>query len=326
MPSVYEICMELFLTIMASVSFSPYPILKQDKAMRVTLFHNPAAGKGETSKEELLRMLREAGHQVIYQSTDEDDYQMALEDLGDWVMLVGGDGTVGKVVPLLVGREVAVGLLPGGTANNIARTLNLQEKWQEVINGWSAGRTRPFDVGLAEGFWGQTHFIEAIGAGLFPRLIKKAEAEKKKKVHSLSTPAEELEFILHLLFNLLKDYTPSSYRITLDGEDLSGDYLLVEAMNIRSIGPNLDLAPMADPGDGHLDLVLLTEQDRPALQHYVQERLAGKKPVHDFRVRRGRKLHLTWDGSEMHIDDGLKEPSTGSLVVSFPYQPLHFLI
>lgn len=41
--------------------------------MRVTLFHNPTAGKEETTIEELLQHLNQGGHEVTYLSTDEDD-------------------------------------------------------------------------------------------------------------------------------------------------------------------------------------------------------------------------------------------------------------
>ena len=45
-------------------------------------------------------------------------------------------------------------------------------------------------------------------------------------------------------------------KIIFDNRDLSGRYILLEAMNIHSVGPNFWLAPPADPGDGLLDLVI----------------------------------------------------------------------
>ena len=65
--------------------------------MRVTLIHNPKAGDGRLSRDELLTILRVAGHKAVYQSSKEDEWERALKDPGDLVVAAGGDGTVGKV-------------------------------------------------------------------------------------------------------------------------------------------------------------------------------------------------------------------------------------
>lgn len=90
---------------------------------------------------------------------------------------------------------------------------------------------------------------------------------------------------------------------TLDGEDVSGRYLLVEALNIGLIGPNLFLAPDADPGDGSLDFVLLAEDKRAEFDEYLTYRLEGKQEAPYLHVRRGRRLNFAWDGPTLHFDD-----------------------
>ena len=78
--------------------------------------------------------------------------------------------------------------------------------------------------------------------------------------------------------------------MTLDGTDLSGEYLLVEAMNIPLVGPNVPLAPGADCSDDLLDLVLVTERERSALQEYLRARLGGAAAPLELPVRRGRRV------------------------------------
>jgi hypothetical protein len=116
-------------------------------------------------------------------------------------------------------------------------------------------------------------------------------------------PGEEIARDLRVLREVLADHPAHDCRVVIDGEDLSGTYLLVEAMNIRSIGPNVVLAPDADPGDGWLDLVLLPDADRPLLRDYVTDRLDGRDARLQAPVRRGRRIEITWPGSRVHVDD-----------------------
>ena len=66
--------------------------------------------------------------------------------------------------------------------------------------------------------------------------------------------AERIEGCLNWVRERLWDYPAKRVEITLDGKDFSGEYILVEVMNIQYIGPSLHLAPSADPGDGQLEV------------------------------------------------------------------------
>ena len=104
--------------------------------------------------------------------------------------------------------------------------------------------------------------------------------------------------------------TPAPWRVELDGADLSGDYIAVEAMNIRFVGPKIPLAPDADPGDGLLDIALVGASEQAELLRYVGERLtdaSGELPR--LKTHRGRHLRLVAPpGTRMHAGDALFEP------------------
>jgi hypothetical protein len=75
-------------------------------------------------------------------------------------------------------------------------------------------------------------------------------------------------------------------------------------MNISLVGPNLLLAPDANPSDGTLDFVLVTEDRRDELDQYLQYRLEQKRDdAPALIVRRGRRLRFTWHGSVVRFDD-----------------------
>lgn len=74
---------------------------------------------------------------------------------------------------------------------------------------------------------------------------------------------------------MLHDYSARKWTIDIDDEDISDDYILWEAMNIRSVGPVLYLASQAATKDGQLDFVCAREDDRSLLVEYLDARPGG---------------------------------------------------
>src|SRR5216110_2069328 len=132
--------------------------------MRIILMHNPTAGRGKHDKRELMAALANAGHHAIYQSTKKSDYKKALKKPADLVLAAGGDGTVGKVGCELIDSGIPLGVLPLGTANNLARSLGFIASPEEIIARLGNGEKRAFDVALARGPWGKRYFLKAQAA------------------------------------------------------------------------------------------------------------------------------------------------------------------
>jgi diacylglycerol kinase (ATP) len=273
--------------------------------MRVTLIHNPQAGEDEhPSVDEMLALIRAAGHAVTCESSKGDHLDRALENPGDLVAVAGGDGTVGAVACRLVGRRIPIAVLPLGTANNISKTLGLTDApFEQLIAGWSTARRARFDAGVIQGPSGAARFIEGIGIGLLARAITELDAKADVAFGRVDKGEGGMTAGLRRLRELLRDCPANELKITLDGQDLSGEYILLEVMNIQHIGPGLHLAPDADPGDGLLDVVLVTALQRDKLDEYLGSRLEGDLQPLQWTVHKGRHLQLRWEDTDMHIDD-----------------------
>jgi diacylglycerol kinase family enzyme len=288
--------------------------------MRVTLIHNPEAGSDEQpSGDDLARLIRKAGHSMIYQSSKHADWQRSLDEPTDLIAVAGGDGVVGLVSKRLVGKHVPIAILPMGTANNIAATLNLKGRPLDgLIAGWSSARRVKFDIGVADGPWGSRHFIEGVGIGAFTDTMSRLDARRNADLAHHEDMNKRIHTVLHILKIRLEGCQAIRLKMALDGRDLSGDYVLLETMNIRSIGPNLSLAPAADCGDGLLDIVLVPDHEREKLTRYLTELIAGKKLFPDLTVHRGRYLRIECDELRVHLDDDVW-PSHGEHP---PYSPM----
>lgn len=273
--------------------------------MRVTLIHNPKSGGARRlNADELLVLIREAGHAAVARSSKEADWDAVLGDATDLVAVAGGDGTVGKVVRRLLGRPVPVAVLPTGTANNVATTLGLTDTpLDRLIAGWATARRARFDVGVASGPWGATPFIEGFGAGLFAGTMSRLDDAESSERARLDREDDKVTSVQDMLRERLRRCPAMDLMVELDGQDLSGEYVLLEAMNIRHVGPNLYLAPDADPGDGLLDVVLLPHGERDALDEYLSQCRDGRPTSPSLTTHRGTRLRVVWNGFDVHIDD-----------------------
>jgi diacylglycerol kinase (ATP) len=278
--------------------------------VRVTLIHNPGAGRhNDDTVQTLQKLLRRAGHKPRFQSAKDKGWSRVLDKKADLVVVAGGDGTVASVTRRMVGRSMPMAILPSGTANNVARSLGLLKKsFEELVAGWRDARRVRLDVGIASGPWGERYFIEGLGAGLFADLLVRSEQnqEKKEKDKKTKRPSQVVQGALRKLKKAAETVEPVEIAAQLDGVDISGHYLLFEAVNLPYIGPSLFIAPDNKAGDGQLEVVLIPESQRGRLVRYLDHWQENRERLSLLPSRRGKHLQIEWTGFPLHIDDKLR--------------------
>lgn len=290
--------------------------------MRVTLIHNPSAGTKQPAKEDIIKELEKHGYEVAYVSAKDKALKKFLKSPGDMIVLAGGDGTIGEIAIDLIGKNVPIGLLPLGTANNIALTLGAGGSMQETISKWSDKAYQGFDIGQVSGLKEETYFIESVGCGLFAHLIINT---KGKETNSHHTRKGKVQYAMEKLRRVAVEYKPQYYHVQLDGKDRSGNYLCIEAMNTKAIGPNIVLAPDAHPGDQHLNVFFLTEDHRPLFLDYLDNVIDGKEASVNLPAYPAKYIKISADQSEIHVDDETPETSSGEVEISLFEKQLIFL-
>ena len=269
--------------------------------MHVTVIHNPGAGAGSPGKDELIAVLEKVGHAVSYHSILAGDFEHSLADPGELVVACGGDGTVAKVARRMVGRGIPIAIVPLGTANNIATSVGIRGGWKRYLRRIESAQPRELDVAVARAPWGSARFVESAGLGLIAELLRYADevdddTDNEDVAEALDEGAKQLR-------RVLKNMQPRHWAVEADGEDISGEYILVAALNIPRVGPRVVFAPDADPGDGRLDLVLVGEQDRKALRDHLKALRKGDPTPERWPSRRVSRVKLVWDFELGHLDD-----------------------
>src|SRR5262245_46110047 len=266
--------------------------------MRIVLIHNPKAGDRKHSKKQLMASLIRSGHQAFYHSIKERGWKKAFKKPVDLIIAAGGDGTVHKTAWQIFDSDIPLAILPLGTANNLARSLGFTGSVDEILQSLHCGKSQPFDIGIARNGSHIDCFLEAAGGGLFADYFPAAEANEKKT----DSPEDELMAHISLLRQLSLDYPARRWQMSIDGKDISDRYILWGAMNIRSAGPALHLAPRAKTDDGRLDFVAVREHDRRVFIKHVDAHLAGRKERVPLPPRKFRELKIITSTGAMHLD------------------------
>lgn len=266
--------------------------------MRVTLIHNPSAGAGRVPDcHGMVEAIEDLGWKVA--PFDKGEIDAAVEKPGEAILVAGGDGIVGRVAKRLAGTGIPMGVIPTGTANNVARTLGIGIDARAAID--LLGRATVRDVDLGQVVQGEAEgqlFLEGFGVGIFAWVMAERATKKHKK----------LRRAFGLIAKELQDYDPHRARIDIDGRDVSGEYLLAAVMNLRSLGPALGLAPDAQFDDGLLDVVLVRPEHRDALHaHLKRAALEGDIALPRFEVYRGEHVRISGHGKWAHVDDCPRE-------------------
>lgn len=269
----------------------------------IKLLHNPGAGDGQYNKKALISLLESKGFRCKYFSTKNDKW-LADESDADMIAVAGGDGTIRRVAAYLLNRkllekQIPIGILPMGTANNIATTLHLSKDLEAETTAWQAWKLQPFDIGHITGIKDRMFFLESFGFGVFPNLMNEMHKLKSKP----AIPEEEIKLARKILTRTVEKYKARKCRLVIDGIDHSGKFLMVEVLNVKLIGPNMLLNAHGHPGDGEIEIVIIPEEQRDRLSAYAGDQLYDASDKLSFTTIKGRDIHIQWEGIHVHVDD-----------------------
>lgn len=242
--------------------------------MRVRVIINPAAGQAEPVLAELNRAFAERSitWDAAVTSARRDAAALAREAVREGVELVaayGGDGTISSAAAGLVGGEVPLAILPGGTNNVIAQALEIPLALADaaaLVGGDQAEATWIDTLRV-----GDRHALIRVGVGADAKMIERSTRARK----------DRLGWLAYLIAALEQAAVaePVPFTVTLDDRVIEREALSCIVTNIGRIGRGgLRLPGPISPFDGALDVLLIRRASLEAARTLCAGLLAGDAP------------------------------------------------
>lgn len=203
--------------------------------------------------------------------------QQAARQGIDIVVAVGGDGTVNEVGRALVNTKTAMGILPCGSGNGLARHLNLPMNLKKCIDILNDCDIHTLDYGLIN----RHPFFCTCGMGFDAFIsMKFAEAGKRGPITYMQKILEEG-----------LSYQPETYEIEDEEGTRRYKAFLVSAANASQYGNNAYIAPQASMSDGLLDIIIMEPFDLIEAPQVAIE-LFNKTLDKNLKIKTFRASHI----------------------------------
>jgi YegS/Rv2252/BmrU family lipid kinase len=254
---------------------------------RLALLVNPSAGGGRTREllPDVERSLGARGldYRVVLTESLEHARSVALEavDDGETPVVMSGDGLIGQIGGALVGSEVAMGVIPGGRGNDLARVLGIPTEPEDAVGVLASGTERVIDVGEVNG----KRFLCIASCGFDSdanRIANESRFVKGRLVYAYAA------------LRALAAWKPATFTLAMNGRHERVTGYTVAAANSKAYGGGMYAAPNAELDDGLLDVGATGNVGKLRF-------LSGLSKIFDGEHLEALEVR-TWRASEVRID------------------------
>jgi len=267
-------------------------------AREIALLTNPTSGKGKGSRTAaiVLPRLREAGFAVrnlAGRDADEarDLARQCVADGLESLVVVGGDGMVHLALQELTGTSTALGIIPAGTGNDVARYLGIPRHDPQLAADVVVGsKVRTMDLART----GATWFATVLASG-FDSLVN-------ERANAMAWPKGQMRYNL-ATFAELRVFEPLPYTLDIDGEVLHTEAMLVAVGNGPSFGGGLRITEGARIDDGLLDVVIIKAMTKSGLLRAYPRLFNGTiSAIPQYQHVRARRVTVAAPGIVAYAD------------------------
>ena len=246
-----------------------------DSFVRACLITNPKSGRGGVDLSEALTVLQANGWDVTVRQKlkggmAEDLAREAVKQGYNVVVDCGGDGTLSEIVNGVVGADIAVGTLPGGTANVWAHEMGISTQLRRAAMQLVTATRRRVDVGHVDvnGKHG-AYFLMMAGIGVDAAVMSRVNKPLKNRIGKLAIGLAAVEALPALI--------TAPVQVDMDGTHWQGKVSQIVVGNTRRYGGFTRMTPDAYANDGQLDACLITATTaRAGLRQLASLALRGR--------------------------------------------------
>lgn len=287
--------------------------MTQAQVKKVFLIINKFAGhkEGARAVDVVVPYLRKRDCWVEYAFTSRPGHatELALQasvNGYELVVAVGGDGTVNEVAQGLIGTNSAMGIIPMGSGNGLARELGLSMNMHKSARSLLEGATLPLDVCKLNA----QRFMCTSGIGFDARIAY------------LMSKASSRGFLKYVQLVLRESivYKPVGIRMKIDGRLIERTVFLITFANASQFGNNAFIAPGASMTDGLIDVVVVNKFNKlwmPVFAVALFSKMLPKLPF--VEMFRAKQIELEVADTPVFHFDG--DPGTLNLPALISFDP-----
>lgn len=252
------------------------------------LLANPTsgAGQGRNVTADVLKELKT--REIAFSDISGTSYESAVLNLRsslkrtnpEAVIVVGGDGMVHLAIQELAGSDVPLILIPAGTGNDFARTMNLDLDLPIASLSYAlTHQPKSIDLGSVNG----RYFAEILSTG-FDSMVN----ERANRMRIRSKIKYDLAMLLELPI-----FKPLEYEISVDGRQMTTRAMLIAVANGISYGGGMKICPNSDIQDGLFDLMILEPVSKFEFLKVFPKVFKGTHITHPkVRILQGEKITI----------------------------------
>jgi diacylglycerol kinase (ATP) len=214
--------------------------------MKALFLINQKSRRGKKVRPLAKKTLERMGVELLEESIDRPQniphIVREYRDLVELAIIGGGDGTLSTAVPGLLETGLPLGILPLGTANNLARNLGISGSVEAACRTICRGRVQKIDLGVVNGHY----FFNVAGIGLSAAINRNVKSDLKRRWGVLA--------YVKTGFQVFRHARPVAARISCHHHLLEVKAKQITVCNGRYYGSGLVVAEDATIDDARLDL------------------------------------------------------------------------
>jgi len=256
---------------------------------RLRLVYNPYAGRRKLTGQldTVIRIFQESGYEVCaHRASSLEDMELIASHSNDVdrFVIAGGDGSIHQAVNGLLkmpeNERPALGILPVGTANDLAYALRLPKSIPEACKVIAKGNILQMDTGQVN----NRYFVNVASAGLLTDVSQKVDTRVKNTLGQLAYFLKGIE--------TLPSFRPFYVEFQAEGRQYSEEVVLFMAVNGHSVGGLRHLVPKASLTDGKLDIIIVPASGWPETIRFLLNVLRKEK-VESEKIKEFQTSELT---------------------------------
>jgi diacylglycerol kinase (ATP) len=271
---------------------------------KVLLIYNSSTGHRNISNklDYIINFFQKHSELLIPLCIDFKNPHMLLETIKtediEFIAIAGGDGTINFVVNLMIKNSIdmPVGIIPGGTCNDLSRCLNIPQELEPALKTIIKGKKTRIDVGLINN---EHYFLTTCAGGVFVDVSFKTSNQLKKSFGPLAYYIKALMKLPNLKGVHLK--------VKTDDTEIDDKFFIFIVLNGEHAAGFTNLLSKADISDGYMDIILIKKCSHidlgNAFLKTLKNDITSDKNIIHLRTKKcsiegSKDIPITVDGEE----------------------------